>query len=343
MCRFGKCGLPVKVYVSRLEGGNVRLFAVAALVALLAGCSSPPAAVAEVPPAPEPVLEDTAVEAVVYLRTPPGCTVAVCYVGGAPTVVYESKDDESIRTISLTVEAVPGEDRPVSWRLSCQGPGDEDPGCLRALASGQDPLPVGIEVAGLNLTPGTVLLLELIQPPTATPAADSFLGILLGGSRVHGFVGSVLLAGIVRPEPVAVAVSFDGNSGPCFLVDAGCTRWPGGAGHAVKVEGTVVGVNLTMTWDSLSPADSTLQLWVGGPCDPSCPNPAQVSGPSPLVLHAEGLRISNGVSIAVYHGDPTGSDPTGFIFVYTGTRTPVHVEGVLWVLPSGDASTGANG
>lgn len=312
-----------------------------AALLVLAGCSEPaspsqPAA----SPTPALVLGNETLDVLVPVGTNPGCTQVVCSGGSFPRVLFEASANASIRALDLEIGAVQAEDRPVTWKLTCQALEDEDPGCIRALAGGRDPLPHRVTVAPLNLTPGTTLLLELVVPPTVTPVVDQAVTIVNGQSRVTGTVQVATVGNGSAPvevPKVTVPVSFDGHSGPCDLVSPGCTHWPGGTESVHEVPGTVVAVNVTMTWTSLSPLDEVLELYVGPAfCTGPCPEPQRVQGRSPLVVDLPALKLPDEVRFAVYHADPTGADPTGFAFVYTGTRTPVHVEGTVTYEPEAE-------
>jgi hypothetical protein len=281
---------------------------------------------------PAPVLESESFSAQVYVSAHGGCTVIVCSGGSFPSLIYTSAEDASVQAVRFDIAAIPYEDRPVEWKLTCVAEDDEDPGCLRPLGHGQEPLPAHVEAAALNLTPGTELWLEVVIPTIASPMVDSFL-ILVGDTDVEGAVDLALVGNASdAPDRIleTVPVSFDGNSGPCYLVEPYCTGWPGGTRFPLEMIGTIVAVNLTMTWTSLSVADEILALEVGQfvGCT-SCGQP-RIEGPSPLVLDQGGLELEDPYTdVMVAHGDPTGLDPLGYTFEYTGTRTPVHVEGTV--------------
>jgi hypothetical protein len=154
-------------------------------VLLLAGCSEAPPEVVAPAPAPDPVIEQDSFQAEVYVSAHGGCTGGVCSGGSFPTMIYEASDG-SIQSITLDIGKLQYEDRPVEWKLTCQAQDDDDPGCLRPLGHGQQPLPAHVEVAGLNLTPETELWLEVIVPPIATPVVDTFATILMGNAQVDG-------------------------------------------------------------------------------------------------------------------------------------------------------------
>ncbi|HUR25363.1 MAG TPA: hypothetical protein VM327_05030 [Candidatus Thermoplasmatota archaeon] len=309
------------------------------LAAMLGGCADQPEFEgSEVQGPAAPAMEPRMFDVDVFVRSRPGCTVAVCAGGGVPAVIYASPDDASIRAVAFDIAKVDGEDRPVEWKLTCVAADDEDPGCLRPLAHGQEPLPVHVESHGLNLTPATELLLELVIPPIVTPVVDNLATIAFGSTAVRGTVDLALLgnaSGIPPSVLETIAVSFEGHSGPCFFVavEPNCTHWPGGTRFIVDgFEGTAVAANLTMTWTSTSPADEVLELWVGPySCSTTCPPAVRTAGTSPLVVDLRDLQFRDDVDLSVYHADPTGADPTGFGAAYIGTRTPLQVEGSVTV------------
>lgn len=312
---------------------SVRIGSLVALVILLAGCSQPT-------PSPTPVTEplgmtlaSAPVDAQVYISSTRGCLQSVCGGGRFADTLYTAPDNASVRGISIDVGAVQRLDQTLTWRMTCDDDdrGGDDGPCHRPLAQGQAKLPTHIEVADLNLTPGTIVLFSLTMPPAVTPFVDTFLTIAYGSSHVTG--SALLASNGSAPPPIRtelLPVSFDGQSGPCYLVEPNCTQWPGGTQFDVRGNGSFVGGDLTMTWTSTTPLDSTLRLTLDPTGCPDC-DLVQVQGTSPLVLHAAGVRLGTTATIEVYHGDPTGLDPTGFVFVYTGTRTPVHIEGTLVV------------
>jgi hypothetical protein len=162
--------------------------AVAALLVamLLAGCAEAPAPPPVPAPAVDPVIEQETFEAQVYVTAHGGCTGGVCSGGSYPSVIYQASEDASIRSIAFDIAKLDYEDRPVEWKLTCVAPDDEDPGCLRPLAHGQEPLPAHVEVTMLHLTPETELWLEVTVPPIVTPIVDTFATILMGDAQVSG-------------------------------------------------------------------------------------------------------------------------------------------------------------
>jgi hypothetical protein len=170
------------------------------LVAMLvAGCSEAPVAPPTPPPVADPVLEQEAFQAEAYVTAHGGCTAAVCSGGTYPSMIYEAAEDASIRSIAFEIAKLDYEDRPVEWKLTCVAPDDEDPGCLRPLAHGQEPLPAHVEVAGLHLTPETELWLEVVVPPIATPVVDTFATILMGNAQISGTLSLLKLGNATAP------------------------------------------------------------------------------------------------------------------------------------------------
>lgn len=299
---------------------------------LLAGCSGPPAPPAEpaVPDPPEVRL--TEIDASVRIAVPEGCNPAFCYMAGSPTLLHAVAMDETATALVLDLGAAGRSDSPVDWEVSCKAPDDEDPACLRVLGRGRDLLPLHLEFLGLQLPPGTLVSLLLAAPSVGDPVADMALQPAWGQSHVTGRVDSVALS----PESaspfefIEMPVAWEGDSGPCaFFVDPECVTTPGAYYPWQNLEGSVVAANLTLTWVSTTPADEVFQLSLRGRCEPSCPKGVVVEGRSPLRIEAEGLDLGDDPYAMIYHSDPTGLEPTGFVFLYTGTKTPFLLEGTL--------------
>jgi hypothetical protein len=304
------------------------------VVLALSGCSSPPPAEAPLElPADPPVVGEQPFESSAYPRPPPGCAQVTCWAGAEPDDVYVVPTNASATALAMDVSATTAYAGTVRWKVTCRGILDEEPACLRPLASGEEPLPFHVDLPGLALPPKTVVLLELMVPGTA-PVADGFTTLVYGSSRVTGTAALEWLAeaDVPRPALVAQAITMDGHSGPCNLVEEYCTSWPGGSELEVKVDGSVAEVVANLTWDSTGPLDEVLELLVAplyGTCGNTCPAPVSVRGTSPLQVALVDAAFPGGVRLRVYHSDPAAVDPTGYAFLYVGTRTPVHLEGAL--------------
>ena len=158
-------------------------------VAALAGCLQPapaPTAALVAPPPELPSWSDS-IDQYVYAGSAPGCLQGVCSGGSGPIEVYEAPENASVRAFRLDLGALQNYDQPVIWKVSCRDGNDEGP-CVRALAQGQDKLPLHVERAGLNLTGGAKLLVTITEGRTVAPFVDSFAAILHGSSHATGTV-----------------------------------------------------------------------------------------------------------------------------------------------------------
>lgn len=154
---------------------------------LLAGCTQPlPVPAAAALPAPTPTPD--AVDSYVYASSAVGCFHGVCSGGAYPVEVYAAPDNASVQSLSIDVGAIDNYDQPVTWKLRCKDDNDTGP-CVRALAEGQDKLPLHLERAGLHLDGGAKLSLSLtVASTTPVPIADGLLSFLYGSSHVTGQV-----------------------------------------------------------------------------------------------------------------------------------------------------------
>jgi predicted small lipoprotein YifL len=311
--------------------GRAALLALLAVAAALAGCAAkgpaePPVAAA--PPPPEARQETFQAHA--YVGTAPGCTVSVCSGGRFPDEVYTVPDDANLTALHLEFGAVSGLDEAVSWKVWCES--DADGACLRAFGHGHDKLPLTLDLPA-DAPAGAQVLLELVAPRmTPAPIADTLVSLAWGQSHVDG--AATLLANASAPHApprLAVNVSVDGHSGPCLLLaEANCSQWPGGTPFyygSADLGGSVVGLDLTMTWTSTSPLDQELVLDARAVCGNTCPDSVSTKGTSPLHLVATGVSMPDGLVL-----DPSNADAV-FGRSFAGTRTPLHIEGVLWVQP----------
>ncbi len=304
-----------------------------ALLVPLAGCSAPP----NEPPAgaeglPAPHLDSLPFDAMVYPGGPGGCDVASCWVAAYPHLVFRVPMDAVLQAVDLDVGAIQGVDR-VQWELTCVHPlddGEEDLAnpCQAPLAEGEGQLPTTVSVAGLAIAPRTALLLKLTFP-AVEPAVDAMYSAVTRGSHVTGnarierLPEALIPPIILVPEPLME----DRHSGPCVIVvEPDCVLIGGGYLWDESVEGNVYAFNLTMTWDSTSPVDARLGIRVGGRGADRGPDFVFV-GTSPLMLNASAVEFGPEVFFIAFQPEPTGTLEGG------GVRTPIHLEGTLWVEP----------
>lgn len=296
----------------------------------LAGCAgkaadSPPVG----PPPSDPATKQESFQQAVFISAAPGCTQGVCAGGSYAQEVYTVPDGADLTALHLVLGHADNVDEAVSWKVWCES--GVDGACERAFAKGHDKLPLTLDLAA-SAPAGAHVLVELTAPRmTPTAFADTVLSLTWGSSPLEGTATLAANATAVRPPLLAVNVSVDGHSGPCeLLVEPNCTGYPGGTPFyfsASKLGGTVVGANLTMAWTASSPLDQELGLELYGSCGRTCPGPVDAEGPSPLRLVADGLTLDSDLRIEPYHLDPV------FGRSLAGTRTPLHIEGVLWVQP----------
>jgi hypothetical protein len=317
------------VQVSGCPGPLMHRIAFLAILILLAGCAGP--APLPIEPSPPVLVERLPIDEQIYFAEKPGCQVVRCTLEVPPRLVLQAPDDGSIVGLRINIGNASGVDGPVEWKLSCMAivPSDED-GCHRALARGRDVLPKQVDVTGIQLPPGAEILLSLVVPQDGVPLV---FGLLRDPSHVTGTAEFIRVEGAESLTVQVVDVSFDGHAGPCTVEEKDCPKSPGGSEFSIdSLDGTVIRANLTMTWISTSDLDQELTLRLSAYCGSTCPRAVLQNGTSPLALEAGGLRFRDELRIAVSDDEP---DATGYnVLEFVGTRTPVHIEGTLLVVPT---------
>lgn len=307
-------------------------------VLLIAGCAaprtSPQAAIADEPMArPD---EPLAIDVLVSPGGPGGCNVQGCWVAAYPHLLLRTPMDAVLHAVDLEVGVLRGVER-VRWELTCVQAAERDEPqpdgpCHAPLAEGEGELPATVTATRLQLAPRTAILLKLTYP-AIEPAVDAMFGGVTGQSRVTGHALVERLPPALVPAIVVVPKPFtqEVHSGPCVIVvEPDCGLIGGGYLWDEQVDGNVYSMNVTMTWDATSPADAELGLRLGGRSPERGPDIAVV-GSSPLVVDAAAVEYGDEVFFIVFHPDPAR------VMEGPGLRTPVHVEGTLWVEPWAEA------
>ncbi len=326
-------GWCLNVYRTDARAGGVRGLVVL-VVLLLAGCSGlQPPDPDGLPSGPAMVEHEVAIDEFVKVTARQTClsppAPQFCFTGAAPHTLVPRADNASVLALDVLMgpelyldSESPAPDE-VHWEIRCHG----DRRCSRPLAEGDDVLPKAVRLAGLDLAIGTAIEIQIYGP--VRPTASDFALDVFRTSHVTGTAIQALVPGVVVPERL-VPIALDGSTGDCVLfVEADCAGFPGGSRFEFTDEGEVRGVNLTMTWSSTNAFDEDLQVRVSAAqCNATCPPSILVTGPSPLIVHADELRF-DGATISV--DNPNVETAVTTLGPIVGTRTPVHLEGNLTV------------